>query len=307
MLNNASESQQDKLHSPPKLRNQTAFVNLSIRIFGRFFLRETNFKRATRELSLAKIPLTVREFLSTAAFSTLIFALALFSVMAFFSIRTPHYAFLLLSVGFLASIAFLAIFLEIPNFRSRFRARDINAKLPVGIAFVATLASANVSVDEIIHELGEAQEFGEIARESKSISVSSRFFGKDILTAIREAAASSPSPRFSDFLQGIVTTVTTGGNLKQYFTTKSREYYSEQENQIRRNSESVGIMAESYITVGVAFPLILMIILGVVGALSPVSSNSIIYFLYFTALLLIPVIAAFFLILLRSTLKEVET
>ena len=66
-------------------------------------------------------------------------------------------------------------------------------------------------------------------------------------------------------------------------------------------------MSESYITVGVAFPLILMIILGVVGALSPVSPASVITFLYLIGFVMIPALAAFFTYILRSTLREVET
>lgn len=286
---------------------QPAFVKISTKVFGSLFTREENFTRASRELGLSKLPFTVREFLSTAAFSTLLFACILFPVLVYFSFMITHLAFLLLSIGFLSTIIFLTVFLEVPNVRTKTRLRDINAKLPIAIAFVATLASADVSVDEIIKELGEAPEFGEVSKEARSISVSSKVFGKDIVTAIREASVNSPSPRLSDFLQGIVTTVTTGGDLKNYFTSKSKEYYSDQENQIRRNSESVGIMAESYITLGVAFPLILMIILGVVGALSPVSARSITLFLYFSALLLIPVIATFFLVILRLTMREVET
>ncbi len=306
MIGNSPNTSRE-LYRASVLKKQPPFVALSVKVFGGMFRHEDSFPRASRELARSKLPFTTREFLSLAAFSTLVFSVALFSVLTAVSLSKPHFAFLLLSAGFLSSIIFLTLFLETPNFRTRGRLRDINAKLPVAIAFVATLASANVSVDEIIRELGDASEFGEISREARSISMSSLLFGRDILTAIREASVNSPSPRLAEFLQGIITTVTTGGDLKQYFTSKSKEYYSEQETRIRRNSESVGIIAESYITVGVAFPLILMIILGVVGALSPVSSSSIILFLYFTALLIIPVIAVFFMILLRSTLKEVET
>ncbi|AKA49057.1 hypothetical protein IX51_08045 [uncultured archaeon] len=289
------------------LKKQFFFVNVSTVLLGRFFSDQSRFSRTSRELSVSKIPLTLKEFLSTVALSSVIFAVALTATMTLLSMLYPNLAFLLYSFTFLITVAFIALLLELPNIVTRNRMRDINAKLPVAIAFVATLASADVSVDEIVRELGQAREFGEISREARSISVSSRMFGKDIISALRESSALSPSPRLADFFQGITTTVTTGGDLKLYFTTKSREYYGEQENQIKKNSESVGIMSESYITVGVAFPLILMIILGVVGALSPVSPASVITFLYLIGFVMIPALAAFFTYILRSTLREVET
>lgn len=289
------------------LKGQSSYIRLSTRLFGRLFSNPRSNSRAAREITLSKMPWTQREFLSTVTLSTVIFSAFAVPIGLIFSLMLPHFAFLILAIAFLAIVGFLAVILEIPNMVTRRRVRDINAKLPVAIAFVATLASADVSVDEIIHELGEATEFGEISREAHSISVSSRLFGKDIITAIRDSSSVSPSPRFADFLQGINTTVTTGGDLKLYFTGKSKEYFGQQENQIKKNSESVGIMSESYITVGVAFPLILMIILGVVGALSPVSPRAILLFIYLIALVLIPVLAIFFTYILRSTLKEVET
>lgn len=293
--------------NPAILRKPNVIVSVSNRLFGKFFSDETRFTRTSRELSLSKIPLTTGEFLSTVLIASIIFSIAFIAVISYFVVSHIHLAFLLYSISFLAIIGFAAILLEIPNIRARARTRDINAKLPVAIAFVATLASADISIDEIMMELSEAEEFGEISREAKSISISSRMFGKDIVTAIREAADTSPSTRLSDFFQGITTTVTTGGNLKLYFTTKSREYYGEQENQIKKNSESVGIMSESYITVGVAFPLILMIIFGVVGALSPVSPVEIITFLLLISFVMIPALALLFTYLLLSTLREVET
>lgn len=308
MENKSSSSAEDTPKwKPGDLRRPSAFVSVSNNLFGKYFSDETRFARTVKELSHSKIPLTAREFLSAVTLLSIIFGAVIISVVTYFALKDIHLAFLLYSIAFLAIIAFVALLLEIPNFRSRARMRDINAKLPVAIAFVATLASADVSIDEIILELSEAEEFGEISREARSISISSRMFGKDIITAITEAALASPSTRLSDFFQGITTTVTTGGNLKLYFTTKSREYFGEQENQIKKNSESVGIMSESYITVGVAFPLILMIIFGIVGALSPVAPTSVVTFLLLIALVMIPALAILFTYLLRSTIKEVET
>lgn len=285
---------------------QSAFIAASTKTFGRYFANESKYPRIGRDMSTSKIPMTLREYLSAVSLSTVIFAALLLAGTYFIFLFHPLLSFLLFSLDFLAVILYITIVLEIPKIIGKRRAREINARLPITIAFIATLASADISIEEIISELGNAREFGEISREARGISVSSRIFGKDIITAMRESSKFSPSKSLSEFLQGIITTVTTGGDLKQYLTTKSREYFGEQENLIKKNSESVGIMSESYITVGVAFPLILMIILGVVGALSPVSPYSVILFIYLIALVMIPAIAAFFSYILRSTLREVE-
>jgi flagellar protein FlaJ len=168
------------------------------------------------------------------------------------------------------------------------------------------MAYANISIDSIFYDLGKSREYGEISGEARSVSVSTRLFGKDIITAIKDASKLSPSVRFSEFLLGIVTTLTSGGDLKEYFKSKVRQYSTELNTDVKRNVESLGIMAESFITVGVAFPLILLIIVGVIAALSPGSPKQLIMILYLAVGVIIPVLSALFAFFIRSTIKEVE-
>ena len=103
----------------------------------------------------------------------------------------------------------------------------------------------------------------------------------------------------------ITATVTSGGNLKDYFTMKAKQFQSELSTLIKQNSESVGVLAESYVTVGVAFPLMMIVILGVLAALSP-SSGGVITVLYLIVLMMVPMITFVFAFLIQSTIKEVN-
>jgi flagellar protein FlaJ len=130
------------------------------------------------------------------------------------------------------------------------------------------------------------------------ITRDTELLGVDILTAIRNGAARSPSKRFQDFLQGVVTTATSGGQLKPYFLLKAEQYERENKLAQLQRVETMGLLAETFVTVVVAFPLFLVIIIAIfaiiggggtfmidvlwaiVGLMIPLSQFGFIFFMY---------------------------
>jgi hypothetical protein len=51
--------------------------------------------------------------------------------------------------------------------------------------------------------------------------------GHDIVTALNRAIDRTPSIKFQDFLQGQITPLTSGGDLKHYFLSKSDQFLYE--------------------------------------------------------------------------------
>lgn len=204
----------------------------------------------------------------------------------------------------LGATALYWISLGIPGSKISKRRKNIEARLPMALAYIATMASADIPVEHIMYELGKTTEYGEIAKEARAISASSRLFGNDIITALREEAKYSPSVKLSEFLSGITSTVTSGGSLKDYFTMKAKQFQSELSTLIKQNAESVGVLAESYVTVGVAFPLMFIVILGVLVAMTP-NSGPIVLLLYLMVLMMIPLITFVFAFIIQSSVKEV--
>lgn len=271
------------------------------------FLERINFSwKAQTELKRSKIPLTPNEFYGQMFFYSLISAI-LIGISAFFlDMELKRFDLIISSAAFLLFVAILAVYSDIPRSMARVRKKRIDALMPVTIGFAATMASADIPIDHIFEVLSESSDYGEVAREAKYIWISTSLFGKDIITAIKEAIVYTPSVKFSEFLQGIVTTVTSGGDLKDYLVTRARRYQSELNNEVKKNVDSIGIVAESYITVGVAFPLIMIIIIGVIAALSSSNPAALILILVFIVAVMMPVLTIFFIYFLNSIVKEVK-
>jgi flagellar protein FlaJ len=151
----------------------------------------------------------------------------------------------------------------LPGSTAKSRGDKINKRISPAMSFVSAMASADVNIDQIFKELARQKVYGEVAEEAAWITRDTELLGVDILTAIKTGATRTPSKRFQDFLQGVVTTATSGGQLKPYFLVKAEQYERENKLDRQKRVETMGLMAETFVTVVVAFPLFLVIILAI--------------------------------------------
>jgi len=189
---------------------------------------------------------------------------------------------------------------SMPSSRAKARGRDIDKHIGSAMSFISALASADVNVDVIFSELAKQPIYGEIQKEAEWITRDTTLLGIDILTALKNAAARTPSNKFEDFLQGVVTTARSGGQLKPYFLLKAEQYEKEQKLATKQEMETLGLFAETFVTVVVAFPLFLVVIIAIMSIVSgggggqpvanffgtPLSFN--VLLLYIVVLLMIP-------------------
>lgn len=286
------------------------FYAISWKLFSRF-VQSRNFKSSgTLQNSLKKASINVRseEFLAASLFTSIIVAgialifLLISLIMKFFYAID---AILIIAVPLSAWITYV-VMISYPESKASSRKKLIESNLGGAMAFIAAMASADVPVDVIFKELSKRDEYGEIRKEALKITRNTELFGMDIFTAIGEASRVSPSIKWQEFLQGVVTTATTGGRLKPYFVNKAEEYQNELRIALRKNAENVGLFAETYVTVGVAFPLFLIVILAIMGVISGSSGSSTIVILAAFSFLVMPVIIGTFIWIMGSVSKEVS-
>ncbi|HLY76951.1 MAG TPA: type II secretion system F family protein [Thermoplasmata archaeon] len=150
-----------------------------------------------------------------------------------------------------------------PSSAAKTRGAEIDRKIGAAMSFVSAMASADVNIDKIFRDLAQEKIYGAVADEAAWITRDTELLGVDILSAIRTGANRTPSKRFQDFLQGVVTTATSGGQLKPYFLLKAEQYQRENKLDTMRRTETMGLLAETFVTVVVAFPLFLVIIIAI--------------------------------------------
>ncbi|MFQ5837927.1 MAG: type II secretion system F family protein [Thermoplasmata archaeon] len=176
----------------------------------------------------------------------------------------------------------------IPAATAKRRGRRIDRKLTGAMSFISAMASAEVPVDVIFRELSKQYIYGEIREEAEWITRDTELLGIDILTAIKRAASRAPSTKFQEFLQGVVTTATSGGQLKPYFVMKAEQFEKEDKLEMKKRMEVLGLLAESFVTVVVAFPLFLVVIMAIMALISKGSSGFVVTLLYVIVGVMIP-------------------
>ncbi len=192
-------------------------------------------------------------------------------------------------------IAAYAMTISSPQTRLKSRAKDIDKNLPYAVNYMAAMSSANVSPTVIFRGLSRQEIYGEIKNEAGMIARDIDMFGKDLMKALHRAMIRCPSTKFQEFLQGIITTSSSGGSLKVYFMTKGDQYMKENRVEQLSTMETLGVMAESFVTVVVAAPLFLLIMMSVMAMMGGAGGTS---FLYLIVFVMIPVCQFAFIVLL---------
>ena len=190
-----------------------------------------------------------------------------------------------------------------PSFRTRSRANKIELHMPYALNFIAAMSAAGITPSEIITSLSRQEIYGEVRNEALLMDRDMSILGKDIVSALRDAVERTPSKKFREFLQGTIITTTSGGSLKPYFMSKADQYMRENRQTQRKFSETLGAMAEAYVTAAVAGILMIMIIIPLMMMLS--GSGEQIPILYVFVFLVIPLIHLGFAVTIKSMTPEV--
>ncbi len=290
----------------PSYISLSPYKRFAFRIFKKLAEKNRNLGKLEDDLLKAHVLIRPIEYVSYVYLTTSLMFLP-FILLFLITLFVGNFILTFLSIIglILAPTLTYILLMNNPSSVAKTRGKKIDGKLPPTMNFIAALSSADVNVDVIFKELALRQEYGEVAKEAEWITRDTELLGKDILTALKDAAKRSPSSKWSDFLQGVVTTSTSGGRLKPYFIAKGEEYENELKLQMKRTMETLSVFAESFVTVGVAFPLFLIIIVGIMGLITPSASMSIIL-LYFVVYLMLPILIGVFAWIIKSTSEVVS-
>jgi flagellar protein FlaJ len=296
--------------SAPYKESLSAFQMTARKIVGRRFL---DYKNPALETSLEQARMAIRpeDYWAYVFFSTTVAAAV--GVGAFVGlgilfalVGAPAALFILplLIAVVLPALAFM-ITSGSPKRKAKARKRNIEKRIAFAMSFISAMSSANVNIDVIFKELSKQKIYGEIQREAQWITRDIELMGKDILSALKDAANRSPSPKWQDFLQGVVTTSASGGQLKPFFLMKADQFNKDRRIVEKSLMETLGMLAETFVTVVVAAPLFLIVMMSLMATVNSGSGAFIILMLYVIVLVMIPMSQAGFIVLIASMVEEV--
>ena len=185
-----------------------------------------------------------------------------------FGIATAYYAqFFIVIVSFIfgAYVSYAAL-LKVPSMEKESRKTKINLTLHNAVSYMYAMRRGGAQLMPIFRSISDrANIYGEIALEFRQIVRDTDYFGYDVLTAIRHLAETTPSEKLKDFLEDLLSVIESGGDMAEFLSVRVRLYQEEAKFEQKQFLTTLSLVAESYVTVFVAGPLFLIIIMVVMG------------------------------------------
>lgn len=181
----------------------------------------------------------------------------------------------------------------------------IEKYLPYAASYTAAMSAANATPGKIFRSLAMNKEiYGDVADDAAMIYRDITLLGYDLISAMKLSVDRAASVWLTEFFQGMVGTLTAGGQLKLFFLNRAEHYMRENRTRLGVFLESIALLAESYIVVAVAMPLFLIVMLVIMFWVSGSGAQMSEGMLYGIVLGFIPMIHIAYAILVWTSSKE---
>lgn len=296
---------------------------LSYRIFSKFIRsREDRYYQLQTKIRQAHIPVPVDQYVSNAYLHSLFFGLVIGFLGLWISIKNiknnnfpaidqiadvlPKWiqpqTDILLTITIVLLLILITqkivyyVYTSIPAIKASIRQSSIDQSIPHAITYLYALSRGGMNMLEIFRSLSmHVHIYGAAAEEFNYIVRDMEYFNCDLLTALKNASNRTPSEKFKDFIDGLISITSTGGDTTAFLKSKADQYQSVAVREQKTFLETLGVLAEVYISVFVIGPLFLITILVVLGLIGSGATN-IVYMVIYG---IIPISTIIYLLILQ--------
>jgi len=227
-----------------------------------------------KSIKQAMMPIPFEVYVSSMVFFSMIAGVCgiIMGVVAsqFINIQPASVGFLLpLITGLMLFGMTFGVLQIIPTFRVKNRAAKLSEEIPHFIGYMSTLATSGLALEGIFKAIAKEETDEDIVKDARFIVRNIDILGMDLITAIKDLIHRTPVGPYSELLDGAIITVSTGGDLKEYFNATAKVQLEEKKMLLQKTTESLGSVAEIYTILLIVFPLLAVIMLSIMGIMSP--------------------------------------
>jgi archaellum biogenesis protein FlaJ (TadC family) len=272
-LRNVWNSRPGRQSPPPKEPSKWKPELLAYRLLGRRTARVLPlFRDMDVGLQKSGLRISFKPYVSLTLLTGIIVAASTMMILVLVSDLVLGIALLpslLFGLGgsLMAGVGAILGFYGYPLYRADARRRDLEDNMAFATGYLAILAGAGVPPDGMFQSLSKIPQESAVVDAAKLIVRDVELFGADVITALESASRRTPSARFKELLEGLVATIHSGGNLVTYLLHRSRQNMRLKRIALRKFSDTLGLLSESYVALLVAGPLIFVVMLAVMAML----------------------------------------
>jgi archaeal flagellar protein FlaJ len=262
-----------------KEKEPSKYINLATRLFSKSaekVISEKTFKDLETDLIKANLQFTPRSYISVIFLTTCIaFAVGVLLAIffAFFNIgsalpiitrATEPLSQRLWKVVLLAILSpvltFIIMYLY-PNMERSSTETRIEEELPFATIHMSAISGSMIDPSKIFDIIISTHEYPYIEKEFKKLINEINLYGYDLVSALRNSAYNAPSKKLSELFNGLATTINSGGYLPEFFEKRAQTLLFENRLEQEKKTKAAETFMDIYISLVIAAPMILMILL----------------------------------------------
>lgn len=137
----------------------------------------------------------------------------------------------------------------------------IENELPFATIHMSAISGSMIDPSKIFSIIISTKEYPTLNKEFIRLMNSINIYGYDLVTALRMSAENSPSKKLSELFNGLATTITSGGDLPEFFEKRAEGLLFEYRLEREKYTRTAETFMDIYISVVIAAPMILMLLL----------------------------------------------
>jgi archaeal flagellar protein FlaJ len=162
---------------------------------------------------------------------------------------------------FLVPIATFLLMYIYPKMEKKSREQLIEMELPFATIHMSAIAGSLISPIKIFEIIVSTNEYPHLQKEFTKMINEVNLYGSDLVSALKNTARNNPSKRLSELLNGLATTINSGGDLPKFFDKRSETLLFEYKLTKDKQNKAAETFMDIYISVVIAAPMILMLLL----------------------------------------------
>lgn len=261
----------------------------------------------------ARLPTTYHSYLARTmlyALGTFIGVLTLLGVAAMWYLRDgiPSVTAQIFVIGgvvlpaLLLSLGVYQLRLYYPRYVANERARATELSMPTVVNFLFAMSRAGVPTGTVLELLADhVAVLGAAADEFRYAWRDIEYFGADVVSALRYLSQTTHLDELSEFIDGYLRALTGEGRAEEYLEARMSDLFEKAELEQEDFLSRLGVLAEVYVALFVAFPIFIMIILIVMGF---IGAGGVLFGLRIIVYAVIPLAAIGFLVLLDTVMRQ---
>jgi hypothetical protein len=278
-IHNKEKEDKDAEDKKKKLQEKSEYSKVAYKTFSKMardLLGKKSFQTLEKDLIKANLNFTPLGYISVVLFTTMISVFIGAFVFLFFLFFDLSSTFPLISraqetldirflkviwILFLTPIATFLLMYIYPRMEKRSLEQLIELELPFATIHMSAIAGSLISPIKIFEIIASTGEYPALQKEFTKMINEVHLYGYDMVTALKDTSRNSPSKKFSELLNGLATTITSGGDLPKFFDKRSETLLFEYKLTKDKANKAAESFMDIYISVVIAAPMILMLLL----------------------------------------------